>query len=70
MTTEDFDIAKKLLRSSGLHGSLDHQVIEDICRICSQEFYDNATSGNYHFGDMKLAYDWYVPFLLSNWTIQ
>lgn len=70
MTTEDFDIAKKLLRSSGLHGSLDHQVIEDICLICSQEFYDNATSGNYHFGDMKLAYDWYVPFLLSNWTIQ
>lgn len=66
----DFDIAKKLLMSSGSHGSLDHQVIEDICLICSQEFYDNATSGNYHFGDMKLAYDWYVPFFLSNWIIQ
>lgn len=43
-------------------------MIEEICLACSQEFYDNATSGNYHFGDMKLAYDWYVPFLLSNWT--
>ena len=65
----DFDIAKKLLKSSSLKGSLDHQVIEDICLTCSQEFYDNATSGNYHFGDMKLAYDWCVPFLLSDWTI-
>ena len=45
----DFDIAKKLLKSSSLKGSLDHQVIEDICLTCSQEFYDNATSGNYHF---------------------
>lgn len=27
---------------------------------CSREFYDNASSGNYKFGDMKLAYDWYV----------
>ena len=44
--------------------------VEDVCLACSQEFYDNATSGNYHFGDMKLAYDWCVPFLLSDWTIQ
>ncbi len=31
----------------------------------SREFYDNASSGNYTFGDMKLAYDWCVnvPFL-------
>ncbi|PIL31647.1 hypothetical protein GSI_06349 [Ganoderma sinense ZZ0214-1] len=57
LSTGNFDIAKKLLKSSGLHESLDHQVIEDICLTCSQEFYDNATSGNYHFGDMKLAYD-------------
>lgn len=63
----DFDIAKKLLRSSSVQLSLDQQVIEDICLSCSQEFYDNATSGNYHFGDMKQAYDWYVPYLLSNW---
>ena len=65
----DFDIAKKLLHSPNVELSLDHQVIEDICLACSQEFYDNATSGNYHFGDMKLAYDWYVPFLLSDWMM-
>ena len=37
---------------------LDAAVIEDICLTSSQEFYDNASDGNYHFGDMKLAYDW------------
>ncbi|RPD64880.1 Sec39-domain-containing protein [Lentinus tigrinus ALCF2SS1-6] len=57
LSTGNFDIAKDLLHSPSLQGSLDHQVIEDICLTCSQEFYDNATSGNYHFGDMKLAYD-------------
>ncbi|KAI0652165.1 Sec39-domain-containing protein [Trametes meyenii] len=57
LSTGSFDIAKKLLRSSSVQLSLDPQVIEDICLTCSQEFYDNATSGNYHFGDMKLAYD-------------
>lgn len=31
---------------------------QDICLTCSREFYDNASSGNYRFGDMKLAYDW------------
>ncbi|KAL7285139.1 hypothetical protein ACG7TL_000231 [Trametes sanguinea] len=60
LSTGNFDIAKKLLRSSSLRDSLDQQVIEEICLACSQEFYDNATSGNYHFGDMKLAYDWYT----------
>ncbi|KAF9015509.1 secretory pathway protein Sec39-domain-containing protein [Cyathus striatus] len=29
----------------------------NICITCSREFYDNATSGNYKIGDMKLAYD-------------
>lgn len=53
-----FDIAKRLLRSSSISVSLEPSVIEDICLTCSQEFYDNASSGNYHFGDMKLAYDW------------
>ncbi|OJT04537.1 Neuroblastoma-amplified sequence [Trametes pubescens] len=57
LSTGNFDIAKKLLHSSSVQLSLDHQVVEDICLACSQEFYDNATSGNYHFGDMKLAYD-------------
>ncbi|KAL1951057.1 hypothetical protein VTO73DRAFT_206 [Trametes versicolor] len=67
LSTGNFNIAKKLLHSSSVQLSLDHQVVEDICLACSQEFYDNATSGNYHFGDMKLAYDWYVPLLLSSW---
>ncbi|KAH9944120.1 secretory pathway protein Sec39-domain-containing protein [Epithele typhae] len=57
LSTGSFDIAKKLLRSRKMDLSLDDRVIEDICLTCSQEFYDNATSGNYHFGDMKLAYD-------------
>ena len=37
---------------------MDPTMVEDISLSVSQEFYDNATSGNYHFGDMKLAYDW------------
>ncbi|KAI0375316.1 Sec39-domain-containing protein [Pilatotrama ljubarskyi] len=57
LSTGNFEVAKRLLRSSSVQLSLDQQVIEDICLQCSQEFYDNATSGNYHFGDMKLAYD-------------
>ncbi|KAI8980702.1 secretory pathway protein Sec39-domain-containing protein [Trametes punicea] len=57
LSTGNFDVARKLLHSSNIRDSLDRQVIEDICLACSQEFYDNATSGNYHFGDMKLAYD-------------
>ncbi|OSX67379.1 hypothetical protein POSPLADRAFT_1064054 [Postia placenta MAD-698-R-SB12] len=57
LSTGKFDIAKNLLQSHNIHLSLDPRVIEDICLTCSQEFYDNATSGNYHFGDMKLAYD-------------
>ncbi|OBZ78743.1 60S ribosome subunit biogenesis protein nip7 [Grifola frondosa] len=57
LSTGKFDVAKSLLRSTNVQLSLDSQVIEDICLSCSQEFYDNASSGNYHFGDMKLAYD-------------
>lgn len=37
---------------------LSAQAIEDICLKCSNELYDNASSGNYKVGDMKLAYDW------------
>ena len=42
------------------HGErlLDPDTIENLCLECSREFYDNASSGNYNFGDMKLAYDW------------
>ena len=33
-------------------------VLETLCLETSREFYDNASSGNYNFGDMKLAYEW------------
>lgn len=38
--------------------NLDPEAIEAVCLSCSRELYDNASSGNYKFGDMKLAYDW------------
>jgi hypothetical protein len=36
---------------------LDSAAVEDICLSASKEFYDNASSGNFTFGDMKLAYE-------------
>ncbi|KII93812.1 hypothetical protein PLICRDRAFT_99626 [Plicaturopsis crispa FD-325 SS-3] len=56
LSSGKFGIAKGLLRSSNKL-ALDATVIEDICLSCSREFYDNASSGNYNFGEMKLAYD-------------
>jgi Secretory pathway protein Sec39 len=56
----ELDIAKSLLRSKKSTLSLDDRAVEEICLTSSREFYDNASSGNYNFGDMKLAYDWYV----------
>ena len=38
--------------------NLDPAVVEEICLLSSREFYDNAGSGNYKFGEMKLAYEW------------
>ena len=52
----DFAIAKSMLYDKKL--ALDSAVVEDICMSCSRELYDNASSGNYKFGDMKLAYEW------------
>ena len=60
----ELEIAKKLLRSKKSALSLDDQAIEEICLTSSREFYDNASSGNYNFGDMKLAYDWCVELHL------
>ncbi|KAI0068370.1 Sec39-domain-containing protein [Artomyces pyxidatus] len=57
LSTGRFDIAKSMLRSKKHPLSLDDDTIEDICLSASREFYDNASSGNYRFGDMKLAYD-------------
>ncbi|KAJ6509407.1 secretory pathway protein Sec39-domain-containing protein [Mycena vitilis] len=57
LSTGNFDIAKTLIRSSKNKLSLSPEAIEDICLSCSRELYDNASSGNYNFGDMKLAYE-------------
>ncbi|KAJ7225647.1 Sec39-domain-containing protein, partial [Mycena pura] len=57
LSTGYFSIAKTLIRSSKHKLSLPAEVIEDICLTCSRELYDNASSGNYTFGDMKLAYE-------------
>ncbi|KAI0814871.1 Sec39-domain-containing protein [Irpex lacteus] len=52
-----FDIARSMLRAPKSRLQLSASTIEEVCIASSQEFYDNASSGNYHFGDMKLAYD-------------
>ncbi|KAH8102506.1 Sec39-domain-containing protein [Cristinia sonorae] len=57
LSAAKFDIAKALLHSKKANIQLSRDVVEDICLASSQEFYDNASSGNYHFGEMKLAYD-------------
>ncbi|EAU92679.1 hypothetical protein CC1G_01724 [Coprinopsis cinerea okayama7 len=57
LSTGKFDIAKAMLRGSHPKISLSPEVVEDICLKCSRELYDNASSGNYKIGDMKLAYD-------------
>ncbi|KAL5534340.1 hypothetical protein ACEPAG_802 [Sanghuangporus baumii] len=57
LSTGRFAIAKHLIQPR--HGGrlLDPLTVDDICLDCSREFYDNASSGNYNHGDMKLAYD-------------
>jgi hypothetical protein len=54
----DFAIARSLVHKTKGKLQLAPLAIEDICLACSREFYDNASSGNYKVGDMKLAYDW------------
>ncbi|KAH7912575.1 secretory pathway protein Sec39-domain-containing protein [Hygrophoropsis aurantiaca] len=56
LSSGKFDIAKNLLYK-GDKLALDHMKVEEVCLSISREFYDNASSGNYKFGDMKLAYD-------------
>ena len=54
----EFGITRNMLHSHKKILKLNPVKVEEICLSVSQEFYDNATSGNYHFGDMKLAYEW------------
>lgn len=57
LSTGQLQIAESLLQSKKSALSLDDRAVEDICLTSSHEFYDNASSGNYTFGEMKLAYD-------------
>ncbi|KAL4069717.1 secretory pathway protein Sec39-domain-containing protein [Scleroderma yunnanense] len=52
-----FDIARAILLQRNSHLYLSDVDVESICLSVSREFYDNASSGNYKTGDMKLAYD-------------
>ncbi|KAI0694873.1 secretory pathway protein Sec39-domain-containing protein [Cytidiella melzeri] len=65
LSTGRFDIARSLLRTPKSRLQLPPAAVEDVCLACSREFYDNASSGNYHFGDMKLAYDCLDVLLMS-----
>ncbi|KAI0051709.1 Sec39-domain-containing protein [Auriscalpium vulgare] len=57
LSSGKFDIAKNMLHSRTNPLALDDRIIEDICLAAAREFYDNASTGNYRFGEMKLAYD-------------
>lgn len=53
-----FDVAHAILLQPHSKLHLSAAIVESICLSVSREFYDNASSGNYKAGDMKLAYDW------------
>lgn len=57
MVALEFEVAKNLLHKT-TQLKFDRESLEDICLSCSHEFYDNASSGNYKFGEMNLAYEW------------
>ncbi|KZW02565.1 hypothetical protein EXIGLDRAFT_705207 [Exidia glandulosa HHB12029] len=52
-----FDIARSLLNPSEVQRPLEPHAVEELVLEASHEFYDNASSGNLHHGEMKLAYD-------------
>ena len=58
--TSEFNIAKHIILPRHGERLLEPEMVESICLECSREYYDNADSGNYNFGNMKLAYDWLV----------
>ncbi|KIJ45144.1 hypothetical protein M422DRAFT_167113 [Sphaerobolus stellatus SS14] len=57
LSSGNFKVAKSVLRKARTPYLSDLQIIEEQVLASSREFYDNATSGNLHQGDMKLAYD-------------
>lgn len=54
----DFRVAKDIIRKARIPYLSDPHIIEEQVLTCSRELYDNASSGNLHKGDMKLAYEW------------
>ncbi|KAG9043406.1 hypothetical protein FS837_009657 [Tulasnella sp. UAMH 9824] len=52
-----FQLAKRLLNPRKGSPPLSEQTLQEICLTMSREFYDNASSGNFHIGEMKNAYD-------------
>ncbi|KEP52233.1 secretory pathway protein Sec39 [Rhizoctonia solani 123E] len=52
-----FEMAHDMLNPRGIPPPLSTDAVERLCLAVSREFYDNATSGNIHSGDMKLAYE-------------
>ncbi|KAJ3516460.1 hypothetical protein NLJ89_g1117 [Agrocybe chaxingu] len=57
LSTGNHAIAKTMIYAPRTKLALSPATIEDVCLTASRELYDNASSGNYKFGDMKLAYE-------------
>ncbi|KIM47883.1 hypothetical protein M413DRAFT_62794 [Hebeloma cylindrosporum] len=57
LSTGNFGVAKSMLYDRRHKLKLAPEIIEAVCLACSREFFDNASSGNYKFGDMRLAYE-------------
>lgn len=57
LSSGNFGIARALLNPSESERPLQPHVVEELVLAASREFYDNASSGNLHLGEMKLAYD-------------
>jgi hypothetical protein len=52
-------LARKIILPTDRLQPLDMVVAEQLVIDASREFFDNAPSGNMHYGYMKLAYEWY-----------
>ncbi len=54
----EFELAKAILFPPGLLPPLRLATAEKLVIDCSNEMFNNATSGNRHQGLMKMAYEW------------
>ncbi|GJJ08741.1 hypothetical protein Clacol_002960 [Clathrus columnatus] len=53
----NFRVARDIIRKAKIPYLSDPHLVEEKVLACSRELYDNASSGNLHQGDMKLAYE-------------